>query len=145
MLGHITCKIFLYIQSYFGTNYASTDYYCLMFFFIALCQTISLNAQLNYFNNLETLLRQERGEKEANVLLDRAIYFFSIGGNDYFVPFASNSSMQFLQSYSKQDYVNMVIGNLTTVIMITVITLRCCMQYLKQDYSFRFKLVIIIF
>ncbi|KAK7854369.1 gdsl esterase/lipase 2 [Quercus suber] len=60
---------------------------------------ISLNAQLNYFNNLETT--------EART---------SIGGNDYFVPFASDSSMQFLQSYSKQDYVNMVIGNLTTVI-----------------------------
>nr|XP_023879344.1 GDSL esterase/lipase 2-like [Quercus suber] len=75
---------------------------------------LSLNAQLNYFNNLETLLRQELGEKEAKVLLDRAVYFFSIGSNDYFVTINSNTSL--LQSYSKEEYVNLVIGNLTNVI-----------------------------
>ncbi|GMY22672.1 GDSL esterase/lipase 2-like [Fagus crenata] len=75
---------------------------------------IGLDAQLNYFKNMETRLRQELGKKEAKALLFRAVYFISIGSNDYFVPLTSNSSV--LQSYSHEEYVNMVIGNLTTVI-----------------------------
>ncbi len=77
-------------------------------------QTISLSGQLNYFNNMETRLRQELGEEEAKTLLFRAVYFFGIGHNDYYVPFTSNSSV--LQSDSQEEYVNMVIGNLTTMI-----------------------------
>ncbi|KAB1218298.1 GDSL esterase/lipase 1 [Morella rubra] len=75
---------------------------------------IDLNTQLNYFKHLETLLRQRLGEAEAKTLLSRAVYLFSIGSNDYVVPFTSNSSV--LQSYSQEEYVDMVMGNLTTVI-----------------------------
>ena len=111
----------------------------------SLCQVISLNAQLNYFNNLETLLRQEPGEKEAKVLLDRAVYFFSIGSNDYFVTINSNTSL--LQSYSKEEYVNLVIGNLTNVIkVITISVVYNILNKFMFDYScFFFKLAIIIF
>jgi hypothetical protein len=73
-----------------------------------------MSGQLNYFNNMETRLRQELGEEEAKTLLFRAVYFFGIGHNDYYVPFTSNSSV--LQSDSQEEYVNMVIGNLTTMI-----------------------------
>ncbi|KAK4592197.1 hypothetical protein RGQ29_016633 [Quercus rubra] len=75
---------------------------------------IDLNTQLKYFKNMETRLRQKLGEKEVKELLFKAVYLISIGNNDYFVPFTSNSSV--LQSYSREEYVNMVIGNLTTVI-----------------------------
>nr|XP_023887254.1 GDSL esterase/lipase 1-like [Quercus suber] len=75
---------------------------------------IDLNTQLKYFKKMETQLRQNLGEKEVKELLFKAVYLISIGNNDYFVPFTSNSSV--LQSYSREEYVNMVIGNLTTVI-----------------------------
>nr|POE67597.1 gdsl esterase/lipase 1 [Quercus suber] len=75
---------------------------------------IDLNTQIKYFKNMETQLRQKLGEKEAKELLFKAVYLISIGYNDYLVPFTSNSSV--LQSYSREEYVNMVIGNLTTVI-----------------------------
>ncbi|GMY22662.1 integrator complex subunit 9 like [Fagus crenata] len=80
---------------------------------------IDLNTQLNYFKNMETKLRQQVGEKEAKALLVQAVYLVSIGNNDYIVPFNPNSTV--LQSYSEEEYVNMVIGNLTTVIKVSVL------------------------
>ncbi|GMY22673.1 GDSL esterase/lipase 1-like [Fagus crenata] len=75
---------------------------------------INLNTQLNYFKNMETMLRQKLGEKEAKTLLVRAVYLISIGNNDYLVPFYPNSTV--LQYSAQEELVNMVIGNLTTVI-----------------------------
>lgn len=75
---------------------------------------IDLNTQLNYFKNIETLLKHKLGEEEAKTLLVKAVYLLCIGNNDYFIPFTTNSSV--LKSYSPEKYVDMVIGNLTTVI-----------------------------
>ena len=61
----------------------------------------------------------ELGKKEAKALVAKAVYFFSIGSIDYFVPFTTNPSL--LQTYSDEEYVNMVIGNLTTVIKVITI------------------------
>jgi hypothetical protein len=82
---------------------------------------IDLNTQLKYFKNMETLLKRKHGEAQTKKLLSRAVYLFSIGGNDYLAPFATNSSL--LLSYSHEEYVDMVIGNLTTVIK--VINSKC--------------------
>ncbi|KAA8546292.1 hypothetical protein F0562_002969 [Nyssa sinensis] len=75
---------------------------------------IDLKTQLSYFKHVERLLREKLGDKEANKLLSRAVYLFSIGANDYGNPFLTNSTL--FQSYSQQEYVEMVIGNLTAVI-----------------------------
>ncbi|XP_059456469.1 GDSL esterase/lipase 1-like isoform X1 [Corylus avellana] len=75
---------------------------------------IDLKTQLSYFKNLARLFRKKLGHAEAKTFFGRAVYLISIGGNDYLVPFNSNSTV--LQSISKEDYVDMVIGNLTTVI-----------------------------
>ncbi|KAB1218305.1 GDSL esterase/lipase 2 [Morella rubra] len=75
---------------------------------------VDLQAQLSYFKNLIGLLRQKLGDADARALLGRALYLFSIGTNDYVAPFATNSSG--LLSYSREEYVDMVIGNLTIVI-----------------------------
>ncbi|XP_021688461.2 GDSL esterase/lipase 2 [Hevea brasiliensis] len=75
---------------------------------------IDLKTQLNYFKNVEKQLRQKLGESETKTLLSRAIYLFSIGTNDYLEPSTKNSSL--LQFFSREEYVGMVIGNLTTVI-----------------------------
>ncbi|KAB1218303.1 GDSL esterase/lipase 1 [Morella rubra] len=75
---------------------------------------VDLQAQLRYFKNLIGLSRQKLGDADARALLGRALYLFSIGTNDYVAPFATNSSG--LLSYSREEYVDMVIGNLTIVI-----------------------------
>ncbi|XP_042946716.1 GDSL esterase/lipase 1-like isoform X2 [Carya illinoinensis] len=74
---------------------------------------IDLHTQLSNFKRMKTLLKQEIVEAEAKTLVSRAVYMTSIGGNDYAI-YTANSSL--FQSYSPEEYVDMVIGNLTTVI-----------------------------
>jgi len=62
------------------------------------------------------LIREKHGVAEVKTLLSKAVYIFSIGSNDYFIPFATNSTV--LQSYSQEEYVKMVIGNITAVIQV---------------------------
>ncbi|KAL7223878.1 hypothetical protein ACSBR1_025356 [Camellia fascicularis] len=57
---------------------------------------------------------KQLGDKEAKKILSRAIYLISIGSNDYFTIFATNSSV--FKSYPREEYVEMVIGNLTQVV-----------------------------
>ncbi|GMY34846.1 GDSL esterase/lipase 1-like isoform X1 [Fagus crenata] len=45
---------------------------------------ISLPTQLSYFKAVVKSLRQKLGDVEAKKVLMRAVYLFSIGGNDYF-------------------------------------------------------------
>ncbi|KAI4355379.1 hypothetical protein L6164_004159 [Bauhinia variegata] len=75
---------------------------------------IDLNTQLTYFKNVHKLLRERLGEAETKNLLSRAVYLISIGSNDYIVQVVGNSSA--FSSYSQDQYVDIVIGNLTNVI-----------------------------
>ncbi|KAA8541592.1 hypothetical protein F0562_022744 [Nyssa sinensis] len=75
--------------------------------------TINLNTQLSYFKNVEWWLRQKLGFAEAKKTVRRAVYLFSIGGNDYFS--LSSSSPKSTPSYQRA-YVEMVMGNLTNVL-----------------------------
>ncbi|XP_059458021.1 GDSL esterase/lipase 1-like isoform X1 [Corylus avellana] len=75
---------------------------------------IDLNTQLKYFKNMETVLKRTLGEAQTKKLLSRAVYLFSIGTNDYAAPFSTNSSL--LRFSTHEEYVDMVIGNFTTVI-----------------------------
>ncbi|KAJ1408294.1 SGNH hydrolase superfamily [Sesbania bispinosa] len=77
-------------------------------------EVIDLKSQLKYFTEVERLLKQKLGDAEARRLLSNAIYLFSIGSNDYLVPFISNSTM--LHKHPVEVYVDMVIGNLTNVV-----------------------------
>lgn len=76
--------------------------------------TISLRTQLSYFKKVKEYLRQKLGDAEAMKALNRAVYLFSIGGNDYF-SFHQNNANASGQSY-RTKYVGMVIGNLTSVL-----------------------------
>ncbi|CAK7338954.1 unnamed protein product [Dovyalis caffra] len=75
---------------------------------------MDLKTQLSNFKNLEKQLRQKLGASEVKTLLSTAVYMFSIGTNDYLSPIFTNSTV--LQSYSREERVKMVIGNITTVI-----------------------------
>ncbi|KAJ6298284.1 hypothetical protein OIU76_019434 [Salix suchowensis] len=77
---------------------------------------LDLQTQLSNFKNTEKQLRQKLGASEVKALLSTAVYMFSIGTNDYMIPFTTNSTV--FQSYSKKEYVKMVIGNITSVIQV---------------------------
>ncbi|XP_041017971.1 GDSL esterase/lipase 1-like isoform X2 [Juglans microcarpa x Juglans regia] len=68
---------------------------------------------LSYFKSVVKSLRQKLGDVEAKKLLMKAVYLFSIGGNDYFSFYTQYPNAT--QPYRRQ-YVGMVIGNLTSVL-----------------------------
>jgi hypothetical protein len=112
---------------------ALVDYICTFFFFLVDLrpyQVIDLHTQLSYFKKVDTLLKRKIGEAQAKKLLSKAIYLFSIGSNDYLAPFTTNSSV--LQSYSHEEYADMVIGNLTTVIKVITVNAEL-IHNLKQN------------
>ena len=82
---------------------------------------IDLKTQLGYFKNVSRVLRKKLGDKNARALLSRAVYSFSVGNNDYSVPFEINSTV--LPSYSAQQLIGLVIGNITEVIQVGTIYL----------------------
>ncbi|KAJ1408295.1 SGNH hydrolase superfamily [Sesbania bispinosa] len=61
-------------------------------------------------------LRQKLGGVEAKKLLSRAVYIFSIGGNDYGTPFLTNSTTPVLLPYPQQQFVDFVTGTITVAI-----------------------------
>ncbi|MBA0623150.1 hypothetical protein Godav_008633 [Gossypium davidsonii] len=75
---------------------------------------IDLKTQLSYFKKVAKLMRKELGDAEATVIFSKAVYLINIGGNDYISFLTSNSTV--FQSSSKQEYVAMVMGNLTETI-----------------------------
>ncbi|KAK6914635.1 GDSL lipase/esterase [Dillenia turbinata] len=75
--------------------------------------TINLWLQLSYFKKVEKTLRQKIGATETKKFLGRAIYLFSIGGNDYFQFYSDYpNSTQF----HKRQFIATVIGNFTAVL-----------------------------
>ena len=77
---------------------------------------IDLKTQLGYFKNVSRLLRQKLGDEEAESLLSRAVYLFSVGGNDYLFPFETNSSVPY--TFSVEQFVGQVMGNITRVVKV---------------------------
>ena len=79
-------------------------------------KVIDLKTQLSYFKEVEKLPRQKLSDEVAKTLLSSALHLFSIGSNDYFVPFITNPTV--LQSYNRNEYIRMVFGNLTSGIQV---------------------------
>lgn len=72
---------------------------------------IDLKSQIINFKNVTKFLREKLGEVRVNAFVSGAIYLLSIGANDYVANFETKSSI--FKSHSKQEYVDIVIGNLT--------------------------------
>ncbi|XP_055961665.1 GDSL esterase/lipase 1-like isoform X2 [Mercurialis annua] len=96
----------------YGVNFASGGAGALVQTFQG--SAIDLNTQLNNFKNVKKHLSKKIGDTKTKALLSKAIYLFSIGTNDYASPFLSNSTI--LHHYTNQQYVGIVIGNLTNVV-----------------------------
>ncbi|KAL1531237.1 GDSL esterase/lipase 1-like [Salvia divinorum] len=77
-------------------------------------QAIDLKTQLKYFEQVEERLTEKLGASEAEQVISNAVYFFSIGSNDYLGGYLGNPNMQ--QLYHPDLYVGMVVGNLTSSI-----------------------------
>ncbi|KAJ0031648.1 hypothetical protein Pint_13583 [Pistacia integerrima] len=77
---------------------------------------IDLPTQLKYFEEVKKSLTEKLGEAEADELISEAVYFISIGSNDYMGGYLGNPKMQ--ENYQPEDYVAMVIGNLTEAIQV---------------------------
>lgn len=67
-------------------------------------------------------LAEKLGEEKAKELISEAIYFISIGSNDYMGGYLGNPKMQ--ESYNPEQYIGMVIGNLTQAIQVSLITCK---------------------
>ncbi|XP_061361909.1 GDSL esterase/lipase 5-like [Gastrolobium bilobum] len=79
-------------------------------------RVIDLKTQALYFAQVSKLFRQKLGEKEAKKLQSRAVYIFSVGGNDYAAPLYTSSNGKGVLPYPQQEIVDLVIGNITAVI-----------------------------
>ena len=82
---------------------------------------IDLKTQLSYFKDVEKSLRKKLGDTEAKALISKAVYFISMGGNDYGSLFPSSNSTMF-QALSNEQFVEMVVGNLTNYIKVSFIS-----------------------
>lgn len=97
---------------------------------VPLVSQISLPNQLSNFKDMKRSLHQKLGEKVSKKLLGRAVYFFSIGGNDYINLFTQQPKAP--KSYKRQ-YVAMVIRNLTSVLKVRTSTmLQCTLDFLCE-------------
>lgn len=77
---------------------------------------IDLPTQLKNFEEVEKALTEKLGEAQAKELISEAVYFISIGSNDYLGGYLGNPKMQ--ETYIPEVYVGMVIGNLTNAIQV---------------------------
>lgn len=89
---------------------------------------LNLRIQLSYFKEVEKLLRKKLRSEEAKMLLMKAVYLFSIGGNDY------RAMASYLPHSLKIQYVATVIRNLTLALEVSIALITVLI------YSFSFFL-----
>ncbi|KAK1436936.1 hypothetical protein QVD17_02720 [Tagetes erecta] len=95
----------------YGANFASAGAGILVESYAG--YTIDLKTQLEYLGDLEKQFRQSLGDEKTDQLLSDAVYLFSCGSNDYLSHADNNDNI--LYPYTHEQYVGMVIGNLTDV------------------------------
>ncbi|KAF7847303.1 hypothetical protein BT93_L3104 [Corymbia citriodora subsp. variegata] len=75
---------------------------------------VDFKMQLKQLKQLKKKLRKEEGKEQAKRIIKEGVYLISIGSNDYLMPLVYNPAL--FRSISMEDYVGMVIGNITTVL-----------------------------
>eukprot|EP01018_Ginkgo_biloba_P027908 Gb_32388 [translate_table: standard] len=75
---------------------------------------VDLKKQLEQFEEVQKKLVEALGSVKAEKLFAEAVYFISIGSNDYMGGYLANPKMQ--QLHPPQEYVGMVVSNLTNAI-----------------------------
>ncbi|KAF9615223.1 hypothetical protein IFM89_022485 [Coptis chinensis] len=104
---------------------------------------IDLKTQLKNFEEVQKTLRENLGDEKTNELISEAVYFFSIGSNDYMGGYLGNPVMQ--QNYLPEEYVGMVIGNLTNAIQVLYekggFRVSSSMKYLMYHYKVMYIMI----
>ncbi|KAK3413604.1 hypothetical protein EUGRSUZ_I02153 [Eucalyptus grandis] len=95
-----------------GTNFASGGAGALVDTYKGF--VVDFKMQLKQLKQLRKKLRKKKGKDQANRIIREGVYLISIGSNDYLMPLVYNPAL--FQSISMEDYVGMVIGNITTVL-----------------------------
>lgn len=85
---------------------------------LSFLKVIDFQTQMKNFEEVQKSLMDKIGKKRAENLISEAVYFISIGSNDYMGGYLGHPEMQ--HSYNPQQYVNMVIGNLTDTIQVSI-------------------------
>ncbi|CAO2840331.1 unnamed protein product [Amaranthus hypochondriacus] len=98
-------------QFYYGANYASIGAGALAETYQGL--VIDLHMQVKNHKKVKSWSQKKFGNIETKKKLGKAVYLFSVGGNDYASLFPNST---FLTTYTKSKYVDMVLANLTIVI-----------------------------
>ncbi|KAF8012813.1 hypothetical protein BT93_I0849 [Corymbia citriodora subsp. variegata] len=73
---------------------------------------VDLRTQLKQFEKMVKDVRKKLGDEKAKRTVSEGVYMVSIGGNDYINPVLDNPTL--FQSISMEDYVGMVVGNIST-------------------------------
>nr|XP_043617077.1 GDSL lipase-like [Erigeron canadensis] len=97
---------------------------------------MDLKSQLRCFGDLRKQLRKRLGDEKTEHMLADAVYLLSSGNNDYLSLVSNNNSIY--HNYTNEQYVKMVVGNMTRVIkgihkrggrkfgILTTMPLACC-------------------
>ncbi|KAF8031045.1 hypothetical protein BT93_D0279 [Corymbia citriodora subsp. variegata] len=75
-----------------------------------------VDLKMQQLEQLEKKLTKEMGSEKAERLIKEGVYLISIGSNVYFMPLFFNLAL--FQSISVEDYVGMVVGNITSVLKV---------------------------
>lgn len=78
---------------------------------------VDLKTQLKHFEKVEKSLSEKLGERQAKEVISEAVYFISVGSNDYMGGYLGNPKVR--EIHNPQEYVGMVIGNLTNAIQVS--------------------------
>jgi phospholipase/lecithinase/hemolysin len=77
---------------------------------------IDFPTQLKYFHKVQDSLIEKFGDQTTRKIISEAVYFISIGSNDYMAGYLGNPKMQEL--YNPEAYIGMVIGNLSQTVQV---------------------------
>ncbi|KAK7294509.1 hypothetical protein RJT34_17398 [Clitoria ternatea] len=99
-------------QHIYGVNFASGGSGALRE--TALGFVIDLKTQVSYLRNVKNNFRQRLGVAEAEELVSKSVYLFSVGANDYGAILDLNTGL--LPPGDHKNYVDNVIGNITEAI-----------------------------
>ncbi|KAL0535879.1 hypothetical protein IC582_024806 [Cucumis melo] len=78
-------------------------------------QAIGLQTQMVFFRKVVKSLRNKLGHARSRSFLSNSVFLFNFGGNDYLNPFDISYDI-FKTIEAQEQYVNMVVGNITIAI-----------------------------
>ena len=80
-------------------------------------QALGLQTQMKFFKRVDKSLRKKLGNARTQSFFSNSVFLFNFGGNDYLNPFDISYDI-FKTIDAQEQYVNMVIGNITMALKV---------------------------